>query len=266
MNILDEIIAHKRLEVAERKKQITLKDLEQQIDGQQIPPSLRKHLLAPDKNGIIAEFKRRSPSKDWINKKAQVENVIPLYEQAGVSGISVLTDEHFFGGHADDLIKAHAQCAIPILRKDFIIDPFQIVEARAIGASAILLIASVLSTKEVHAFAQVAKDYDLDVLFEVHDMEELDKLSPLIQIVGVNNRNLKTFVVDIENSIRIAQQIPNSYVKVAESGISNVASITYLKQHGFNGFLIGENFMKTTNPGKAATDFSNELLKSDKSL
>lgn len=259
MNILDKIIAHKRTELEAQKSFISLKQLEIQIEIAEPFPSLYHSLQDDTKNGIISEFKRRSPSKDWINKDARVEDVVGKYEEAAVSGISVLTDTHFFGGTSDDLINARKITTIPILRKDFIIDPFQIIEARAIGASAILLIASVLSKSQVHELAGVAREYDLDILFEVHTMEELDKLSPLINIVGVNNRNLKTFEVDIENSVRIAEQIPDNCVKIAESGISNIEAIHYLKSHGFNGFLIGENFMKTTDPGQAAMDFAAQL-------
>ncbi len=259
MNILDKIIAYKRTEVQLQKKTVSLAQLKEQIIDAPRVPSLYQSLTDEKKNGIISEFKRRSPSKDWINKDARVEDVVPFYEEAKVSGISVLTDNHFFGGTTQDLINARKVTSIPILRKDFIIDPYQIIEARAIGASAILLIASVLSKETVHQLAGVAREYDLDILFEVHDLEELDKLSPLINVVGVNNRNLKTFEVDIENAIRIAKQIPDRCVKVAESGISSIESIAYLKSHGFKGFLIGENFMKTQNPGKAAIEFASQL-------
>lgn len=259
MNILDKIVANKKVEIAEKKAMISEKQLNRSISSSPVP-SLRSFLQDPEKSGIICEFKRRSPSKGLINGNAQVQDVTRGYEEAGASGISVLTDKAFFGGTAQDLTDARDITNIPILRKDFIIDPFQILEARAIGASAVLLIASILEKEEVKALAKYAFSLGLEVLFEVHNTQELEKYDPLIQIVGVNNRNLKTFEVDIQNSVDVGRSIPEHCVKVAESGLSDVKNIQYLKQFGFQGFLIGENFMKTNDPGKACKNFIKELI------
>lgn len=259
MTILDEIVDYKRKEVALRKKLIPESYLKLAVEQLKDVPSLYAHLRAEDKTGIIAEFKRQSPSKGIINKKADVVEVAKAYEKAGVSGMSVLTDSRFFGGLDTDLNQARHNTTIPILRKDFIIDEFQIKEARAIGASAILLIASILTKEQVAQFSGLAKELGLEVLFEIHDEEEMEKLNSDINIVGINNRDLKTFKVDIAQSIRLANMLPQNAVKVAESGISSVKDLLYLKQNGFDGFLIGENFMKHENPGQACIDFCDEL-------
>lgn len=259
MTILDEIIDYKRKEVALRKKLIPSTYLDFTVKQLPEVPSLYKHIKAEDKTGIIAEFKRQSPSKGIINRKADVIEVAKAYEAAGVSGMSVLTDSRFFGGLDTDLNQARHNCALPILRKDFIIDEFQVAEARAIGASAILLIAAVLSKQEVAHLTRVAIDFGLEVLFEIHDEEEMEKLNSDIKIVGINNRDLKTFKVDIEQSIRLANMLPSNAVKVAESGIGSIKDLLHLKQNGFDGFLIGENFMKHEKPGQACIDFCNEL-------
>lgn len=259
MNILDKIVANKRVEVAERKVLISEKQLEQSIVKSKAVPSLKAYLQNPEKSGIICEFKRQSPSKGLINGTAQVQDVTRNYELAGASAISVLTDKAFFGGEAQDLSNARDVTTIPILRKDFIIDPFQILEARAIGASAILLIASILTKNEVKTLAEYAYGLGLEVLFEVHNTEEMEKYDPIIEVVGVNNRNLKTFEVDINTSVEVAKHIPNNCVKVAESGIYEVKTITYLQEQGFQGFLIGENFMRTQNPGQACIEFIKAL-------
>ncbi|MFB6318198.1 indole-3-glycerol phosphate synthase TrpC [Saccharicrinis sp. FJH54] len=254
MNILDKIVANKKVEVAEKKVMISEKQLKNSISPKPVP-SLKAFLENPDKSGIICEYKRMSPSKGLINGTAKVQDVTRNYEQAGASAISVLTDKAFFGGTAQDLTDARDVTTIPILRKDFIIDPFQILEARAIGASAILLIAAILEKDEIKSLAQYAYSLGLEVLFEVHNTEELEKYDPIIEIVGVNNRNLKTFEVNIETSVEVGKFIPENCVKVAESGISDIRNIQYLKQFGFEGFLIGENFMKTNDPGQACIDF-----------
>ena len=259
MTILDEIVNYKRKEVELRKRLISESGLMQINSGLDAVPSLYNHIIADDKTGIIAEFKRQSPSKGIINKKAVVTEVAQAYEQAGVSGMSVLTDSRFFGGLDVDLNQARQHCNIPLLRKDFIVDEFQIKEARAIGASAILLIASILTKEEVAHFTSVATDLGLEILFEIHDEEEIEKLNSGIKIVGINNRDLKTFKVDIEQSIRLAKMLPQDAVKIAESGIGSIENLLYLKQNGFDGFLIGENFMKHDNPGQACIDFCNTL-------
>ena len=260
MNILEKIVANKRIEIAEKKVRISVKQLEISICNAQPVPSLREYLLDEKKSGIICEFKRRSPSKGIINASAKVQEVTSKYELAGASAISVLTESAFFGGSAQDLTDARDVTTIPILRKDFIIDPFQILEARAIGASAVLLIAAILEKHEVKSLAEYAKSLGLEVLFEVHDVEELEKFDAAIEIVGVNNRNLKTFDVDINRSLEVGRFIPENCLKIAESGISSIENIRYLKTNGIDGFLVGENFMKTANPGDACMEFIKELM------
>lgn len=258
MTILDKIIAYKKQEVATQKQRVPFQQLEKQITDSPIP-QLRDFISAPGKNGIIAEFKRQSPSKGLINGNAQPADVAIYYQQAGVSAMSVLTDKNFFGGTVEDLQQARSVTNIPILRKDFTVDEYQILEARAIGASAILLIAACLTKEEVQHLAKFAVNLGLDVLFEVHNREELDKYCDEIGVVGVNNRNLKTFEVNLQNSIDLLRHFPSGVKKIAESGISNIDTIQMLKKEGFDGFLIGENFMKTANPGKACIDFCKNL-------
>lgn len=258
MNILDKIIIDKKQEVASKKKLIPLSYLVKSPLLERDAFSLSKNIL--DGSGIISEFKRRSPSKQVINHRDSVVEVVSGYEKAGASGISVLTDTKYFGGSLDDLIQARDHLNIPLLRKEFIIDPYQIYEAKAFGADAILLIAAVLSPEEVILFSQLAHQLDLEVLLEVHNEDEL-KRSALddIDLVGVNNRNLKTFEVSLETSKSLSSMIPDDKVKISESGISSVGSIMTLKQYGFKGFLIGENFMKSEDPGKSATEFIEAL-------
>ncbi|HEY1112654.1 MAG TPA: indole-3-glycerol phosphate synthase TrpC [Chitinophagaceae bacterium] len=258
MNILDTIIAQKRLEVAGRKQQKGIADLEKGPFFRKETLSLKKFIQDDTRTGIIAEFKRKSPSKGIINDRATVEEVTTAYARHGASGISVLTDTEFFGGSLDDLLAARVN-KVPLLRKDFTIDDYQLVEAKAYGADVILLIAACLSPAEVRSLARVARGLGLEVLLELHDESELGHVCEEVDLVGVNNRNLKTFSVDLEHSVRLAEQIGSGYVKVAESGISQVANIRYLKQYGFQGFLIGENFMKETNPGEAFKNFVAEL-------
>ena len=216
--------------------------------------------LKASNSGIIAEHKRRSPSKQNINSSLSVEKVAKGYESAGVCGMSILTDGKYFGGSLDDLTIARAVSDFPLLRKEFIIDEYQIIEAKAFGADAILLIAAILSPQEILSFSKTAKSLGLDVLLEVHNLNELEKsIMPSIDLIGVNNRNLKTFKVSLETSRSLAEEIPAEFVKVSESGISEVASIKKLKAIGYEGFLVGENFMKTDNPGLAAKDFINQL-------
>lgn len=259
MTILDEIIAYKRKEVAERASTHPIKLLEKSLYYNSECVSLKKYILREDKSGIIAEFKRKSPSKGMINAYADVEKVTIGYMQAGASALSVLTDNHFFGGKNSDLITARKFNFCPILRKDFTVSEYQIIEAKSIGADAILLIASVLRKDEIKQFTKLAHQLDLEVLLEVHTEEELDKYIPEINLVGINNRNLKTFEVDFENSIRLANQLPTNTLKIAESGINNSSNITILKEHGFDGFLIGENFMKTAEPEIAAKKFIEQI-------
>jgi indole-3-glycerol phosphate synthase len=258
MNILETIVEFKKSEVENRKSKVRITDLEKRELFLQPALSLKDFLLDKSKTGIIAEFKRKSPSKGIINNKADVIEVTKGYTDNGASCLSVLTDEKFFGGSDEDLIKARIN-NIPILRKDFIIDEYQIIEAKSIGADVILLIAACLTSKEVKHLASVANDLGLEVLLELHAEEELEHICDEISIVGINNRNLKTFDVDIERSLRMAEQIPLSKLKVAESGISSVDDILLFKRHGFHGFLIGENFMKAPDPTIAFAEFVKEL-------
>jgi len=258
MNILDKIIAHKRIEVAERKAKTSIAELQQSpLYGRPVL-SLKQFLLDDSKTGIIAEFKRKSPSKGVINGNADVLEVTGAYAKFGASGLSVLTDTDFFGGSTEDLLKARAN-QVPILRKDFIVDEYQIVEARAMGADVILLIAACLTPAEVKRLAAFANSLQLEVLLELHGEEELDHICEETVLVGINNRNLKTFVVDIERSLAMAKRIPAGKVKIAESGISSPENIRLFKDHGFRGFLIGENFMKEANPAKAFEQFVQAL-------
>ena len=211
-------------------------------------------------SGIISEFKRRSPSKQVINHKDSVIEVVNDYQKAGASAISVLTDTKYFGGSIDDLIQARQHLNIPLLRKEFIIESYQIYEAKAFGADAILLIAAILSSKELIQFSELAHKLGLEVLLEVHNQEELSRSNlDDVDMVGVNNRNLKTFEVSLETSKQLASMISNEKVKISESGISSIEAIRSLKEFGYKGFLIGENFMKTENPGKSATEFIKSL-------
>ncbi len=261
MNILDQIIEHKRKEVAERKSLYPVKLLEQSIYFSTQPVSMTKYIQRDDKTGIIAEFKRKSPSKGIINAHASVERTSIGYMQAGASALSVLTDKKFFGGSNEDLMVARKFNFCPIIRKDFTIDEYQIIEAKSIGADAILLIAAVLDPKQSKAFTAFAHSLGLEVLLEVHDEEELKhNLEVGANMIGVNNRNLKTFEVSIEISKRLASLIPNGVVKVSESGISSPETIIELRKFGYQGFLMGENFMKQSRPEIAAREFT-DLLK-----
>lgn len=260
-DILEEIKQHKLLEVKQRKAAVPERELEKHITGQ--PISLRKHLLAKDSSGILAEFKRKSPSKGIIHDNADAAVITSGYIQAGAAALSVLTDEKYFGGTVDDL-KAARKNNCPILRKDFVVDEYQITEARAIGADVILLIAEILTKEEVKQLAQKANSLGMEVLMEMHTAEHLEKLNPLIHLAGINNRNLKTFEVDIETSIKLAKQLPDSFVKVAESGIHDAATLLKLKAVGFNGFLIGELFMSQTNPAEACRKFIQQIREPEK--
>lgn len=257
MNILDKIVARKREEVREAKQKVSLSELEQSVYFSQIVPSFKRRILAEGSTGIIAEFKRRSPSKGDINGNARVEDVLPGYEKAGVACASVLTDRDFFGGGDADLIQARELVKLPIIRKEFIIDPYQIYEAKSFGASAILLIGAILNASQTADLAAVANALGMEVLFEIHDEVELNQLNNHIQLVGINNRNLKTFKVDLEQSMRLAEMLPSEMVPVAESGIASISDYFMLKDAGFKGFLMGEYFMKQPNPAEACAAFCN---------
>lgn len=260
MNILDKIVADKHKELKLKKELIPVQVFEQLPYFEMKTKSLSKQLLKSN-SGIIAEFKRKSPSKSVINATVKVEDVAMGYENAGVCGMSILTDEIYFGGTMDDLLNGRLSCSLPLLRKEFIIDEYQIIESKGIGADAILLIAAILTRKQIKAFSELAKQLHLDVLLEVHNEEELQKsIMPSIDMLGVNNRNLKTFEVNLAVSKLLSAQIPDDFVKVSESGISSIEAIKELKPYGYKGFLIGENFMKTANPGKSAKLFIEQLI------
>lgn len=259
MTILDKIIARKKEEVAAAKAAVSIKDLEDSKFFELECPSLQAFLLDPSKTGIIAEFKRQSPSKGIINDTALVPDVTKGYEAAGASGISILTDTDFFGGCYADLSLGRDSVEIPILRKDFMIDTYQVYEAKSMGASAILLIAAVLTDARARELGSLAKAMGMDVLMEVHNRQELDLVNPYVDIVGVNNRDLKTFTVSLERSVELASHMPANTVKISESGIYTIEDIKYLRSHGFQGFLIGENFMREADPAKACIEFSAKL-------
>ncbi|MEI8097277.1 MAG: indole-3-glycerol phosphate synthase TrpC [Sediminibacterium sp.] len=258
MNILDKIVAQKQIEVAARKLQTPVAVLEQMKYFSAETLSLYSFLLDPTKTGIIAEYKRKSPSKGVINDQATVEEVTMAYTKHGASGISVLTDTEFFGGSLTDLLAATIN-ELPLLRKDFMIDEYQLIEAKAHGAEVILLIAACLSPDKVKSMAATAKSLGLEVLLEIHNEQELEHICDSIDLVGVNNRNLKTFEVSIDTSLALIKQIPTNKLAIAESGISNVDTIVTLRQAGFKGFLIGENFMKQASPSIAFADFVHQL-------
>jgi indole-3-glycerol phosphate synthase len=254
MNILETIIEHKKIEVAERKKVIPQQVLMETQQFNKKCFSLIESLTREGSTGIIAEFKRKSPSKGFINEHADVYEVTTGYTQAGSACLSVLTDTIFFGGSTADLVAARVN-NIPILRKDFIIDNYQIAEAKAMGADVILLIAACLTPNEVKSLAKYAVSNGLEVLLELHDEAELAHICDETILVGINNRNLKDFKVDIDASLRMAKLISNDKIKIAESGISDVSMIHTFKNAGFKGFLIGEMFMKEANPALAFNNF-----------
>jgi indole-3-glycerol phosphate synthase len=259
MNILDKIVADKYKEVDLKKSLIPTSQLEQSVLFNRDVVSLATELKNSN-TGIIAEHKRRSPSKDTINQNTNVGLVAKGYQNAGVCGMSVLTDIKYFGGSLEDLLLARASVTMPLLRKEFIIDEYQIIEAKAHGADVILLIAAILTNADIKKLSELAKSLDLDVLLEVHNEEELHKsIMPSLDMLGVNNRDLKTFKVSLNTSKELSKQIPDEFVKVSESGISSIEAIQDLKQFGYQGFLIGENFMKTENPGKSAAKFIKKL-------
>jgi indole-3-glycerol phosphate synthase len=257
-NILDKIIASKFGEMATRKQLVSIADLEAMPLFNKKVPSLKLSILDQTKTGIIAEFKRQSPSKGIINGAAKVNEVTEAYCQFGASGISVLTDELFFGGTLADLSVA-VQNPIPVLRKEFIIDEFQIIEAKAYGASAILLIASCLTPTQTKTFAGVARALGMEVLLELHDESELEYICEEVDLVGINNRSLKSFEVNIEHSLQLKNKLPKDKVSIAESGIYDIETFKLLKQEGFDGFLMGEYFMKQENPAEAFKLFSQQI-------
>ncbi|WP_162051379.1 indole-3-glycerol phosphate synthase TrpC [Pontibacter pamirensis] len=260
MNILDEIIAQKYKEVAERKELYPVKLLEKSIYFNTPCVSLERYLLRPDKSGIIAEIKRKSPSKGDINPYVSVERTSIGYMQAGASALSILTDTNYFGGRNEDLTTARKFNYCPILRKDFMVDEYQMVEAKSIGADAILLIAAALEPARLKELAAFACTLGLEVLLEVHNLEELQQsMNDEVTVVGVNNRNLKTFKTDVGLSFELAKHIPSGVTKISESGLSQPQTLVDLQEAGYNGFLIGESFMTNSRPERAAAVFIKEL-------
>jgi indole-3-glycerol phosphate synthase len=257
--ILDEIVLTKRMEVEICKSLYPAADFEHSDFFYRRPLSLSASILDPEKSGIIAEFKRRSPSKGVINDQAEVREVTEAYSLYGASGLSVLTDQDYFGGSDEDLKAVSAQRTIPVLRKDFTVDSYQVLEARAIGADAILLIAAILDKKEIRNLSKLAFSIGLEVLLEIHAEDELDKIDPEISLIGINNRNLQSFEVSLEHSIRLAGKLPPGAVKIAESGIHSPETLIELQRNGFDGFLIGEHFMRTENPGETFRKFTDQV-------
>lgn len=258
MNILDKIVIHKKQEVVEAKAKRPLAELKQSAQYNADCRSLIQ-AFTDRPAGVIAEYKRKSPSVQDINLIADVGDVAQWYRRAGVTAMSVLTDSHFFGGSVGDLQRAKATINVPILRKDFMVDPYQIHESKAIGADIILLIAEVLEASEVAELAALARSLGLAVLMEVHSEAQLEKYTTDVDIVGVNNRNLETFDVDFNNSIRMYPNLPSAALKIAESGIKDLAVAKKLKRAGFDGVLIGEYFMKAEQPLALCTQFVSEL-------
>ncbi|HEY0057438.1 MAG TPA: indole-3-glycerol phosphate synthase TrpC [Pedobacter sp.] len=258
--ILDKIVKQKWIEIADAKASVSISKLEESELFKRECYSLRDFILSPERTGIIAEFKRASPSKGIINDRVSAATVTQGYAEAGASALSVLTDPQFFGGRVSDLLEARIANSIPVLRKEFILDEYQIIEAKSIGADIILLIAAILTPADIFKLSRLAKTVGLNVLLEVHNQEELEQsICDDLDAIGVNNRNLADFSVSLQHSYDLVNQIPDKFLKISESGISNPKTINELKKAGFNGFLIGENFMKEEDPGKAMQQFVTEM-------
>jgi len=260
MTILDKIIENKKKELEVLAGITAVRDLENSRLFKREIISLSKFLLDSNRTGIIAEFKRKSPSRGIINSSSSVVEVTSGYFREGASGVSVLTDNQFFGGSTSDLMNAREKSKFPILRKDFILDEYQVIESKAIGADAILLIAAVLEKQDILNLSRLARSFGLEVLLEIHEKEELDKVNGYINIIGVNNRNLKTFEVSTDISEKISEKIPQGFLKISESGISSPQVIKKLRTSGYNGFLIGEKFMCTPDPVKAFSELVKDLI------
>ncbi|PWE01244.1 indole-3-glycerol phosphate synthase TrpC [Marinilabilia rubra] len=259
MNILDKIVERKKTEVAGAKQKTSIKELEYYRHFKTSVRSLKESLINNPEFPVISEFKRCSPSKGNINADAKIKDIIPGYTKAGVSGISVLTDKDFFGGCNDDLSTARDLTETPIIRKEFIIDPYQVYEAKAIGASAILLIAAILDKQQAFDLAALANYLGMEVLMELHDESETEILNSYVDLVGINNRNLKTFEVNLEHAANLASSLPESMLPIAESGIHSAEDFLFLKEAGFKGFLMGEYFMKHDDPARACIEFRQQI-------
>ena len=259
-DILSEIIANKRKEVDLQKQAISIEQLSEGI-GDLLPTSSMKQAIASSPTGIIAEFKRRSPSKGWIKENARPEEIVPAYAASGASAVSILTDEIFFGGTLRDIRTVRPLINLPILRKDFIIDEYQLYQARIVGADAVLLIAAALEQTQCRALADKAHELGLEVLLEIHNTDELPYIYKDIDMVGINNRNLGSFHTDVANSFRLAEQLPQDTILVSESGISQPVTVSKLHDAGFRGFLIGETFMRTEKPAETLKGFISQVNK-----
>ncbi|WP_352421032.1 indole-3-glycerol phosphate synthase TrpC [Proteiniphilum sp.] len=269
IDILSEIIAHKRKEVATQKGRLSLSELEKRLATvmETVPFYSMKAALESSQSGIIAEFKRRSPSKGWLSHPADpgkpgqdVREVTTAYASAGASVLSVLTDEEYFGGTMADLRQATSGVQIPVMRKEFIVDEYQLFEAKLAGASAVLLIAAAITPEECKRFTEQANQLGLEVLLELHDEREVDYIGPRNKLVGINNRNLGSFVTDLQKSFRMAGLLPKEAVWISESGISDPGIVKELRQAGYRGFLIGEHFMKSTHPGQSLKVFIDSIV------
>ena len=260
-DILQEIVAHKRIEVEQRKQAVAPQELHRQVEAilDFSVPSMSR-ALRESASGIIAEFKRKSPSKGWIKEEGKAEEIPLSYQQHGAAALSILTDEHYFGG-CDEFIRIarHQGVNIPILYKNFVIDEYQLFQARLCGASAVLLIAACLTKAESLALQQTAHELGMEVLLEMHSQEELDYAEQAPDLCGINNRHLGSFVTDVETSFRLAEYLPKEAVKVSESGLSDPLTVKQLRSAGFRGFLMGEHFMKDENPGEALEAFIQQL-------
>ena len=260
MTILDKIIANKKTEVNLLAGVTAVRDLERSSFFKRETISLSRFLSDRNKTGIIAEFKRKSPSKGIINSSSWVDEVTSGYFIEGASGVSVLTDTRFFGGSITDLILIREKSIFPILRKDFIISEYQVIESKSAGADAILIIAAALGVREIENLSELSRSLGMEVLLEIHEPEELEKVNRHINIIGVNNRNLKTFEVSTDISENIVQKIPDGFLKISESGINSSQVVKKLRVSGYNGFLIGEKFMSTPDPVKAFSEFVKDLI------
>lgn len=265
MDILEEIVAHKRAEIAERSRYVPIQqfigDVRKMVDSGK-PASMRETLMASE-TGIIAEFKRKSPSKGWIHRNVKPEQVTPLYQESGAAALSILTDTEYFGGYDEYIQRSRAAgVTIPILYKNFIITEYQLFQARYCGASAVLLIAACLTKDEARHLQDVAHSLGLETLLEMHNERDFEYAEIEPDMYGINNRNLGTFVTDVDNSFRFAERLPKDVCRVSESGISKPATVRQLRKVGFRGFLMGERFMKEDNPGEALKAFIEKLGKS----
>lgn len=259
MNILEQIIESKKVEISDAKSKISLHQLKDSEFFGRDTFSLKETLKT--ESGIIAEFKRKSPSKGIINNTANVLEVAKSYENFGASAISILTDKYFFGGDFQDILAVRNEINIPLLRKDFMIDEYQFYEAKSMGADVVLLIAACLSVGQIQDFTELSHELGLEVLLEIHTEEELKHFNKNIDLVGINNRNLKDFKVDLQHAVNLKNLLPKDTLSVAESGIYSLEDFKFLEEKGFDGFLMGEYFMRNENPGKAFEEFTLEISK-----